>query len=176
MSKYLSVDLLLSLQKRVDTTTPGPWVASIEGRDHPLGGESVILRGENSSELDLYLTNATDQDFDFIANARQDLPLLIKECERLLEKEQGRKNDVEPLPASYLTEIRNRAENATQGPWIPFLEGRDFENGRSYIQRGPNGSSPNLYFTDASEDDVFFIAHAREDIPFLLYIIEKFRK
>jgi hypothetical protein len=59
-----------------------PWVSFIEGRDFT-SGDSVIIRGPNGRQDDLYLTGATEADQDFIAHARQDIPLLINEIERL---------------------------------------------------------------------------------------------
>jgi hypothetical protein len=53
-----------------------------EGRDHT-SGDSVIKLGANGQEEDLYITGGTVEDQDFIANARQDIPLLLDEIERL---------------------------------------------------------------------------------------------
>lgn len=79
----LSEIFLSEIRKRCDDSTAGPWVPSIEGRDHPLGGESFIIRGDNGSEEDLYLIGGTIQDIDFVAHARQDIPLLLAEIDRL---------------------------------------------------------------------------------------------
>ena len=78
----LSDDYIEEVRNRCEAATAGPWVSSIEGRDHT-SGESVILRGVNSSEDDLYLSGGTDADHDFIAHARQDIPKLLDEIERL---------------------------------------------------------------------------------------------
>lgn len=82
-TQVLPEHYLKEVLKRCNDSTKGPWVASIEGRDHPLGGESLIIRGQDGSEEDLYLIGGTSQDIDFIANARQDIPLLLGEIERL---------------------------------------------------------------------------------------------
>lgn len=68
--------------KRCQAATPGPWIDFLESRDK-FSGDSFIGRGENRSEEDLYLTGATNADIEFIAHARQDIPLLLKEIERL---------------------------------------------------------------------------------------------
>ena len=74
------------MRRRCDAATPGPWEASIEGRDHA-SAESFILRGRKGfREEDLYLTGATIADYDFIAHARQDIPLLLEEINRLRNK------------------------------------------------------------------------------------------
>jgi hypothetical protein len=80
--KLLSDDDLASIRKRCAEATPGPWISYVEGRDHT-SGESVIVRGESGSEPDLYVIGATTVDQDFIAHARDDIPLLLDEVERL---------------------------------------------------------------------------------------------
>jgi hypothetical protein len=83
MNESLSSEYLEEVKKRCDASTKGPWIASIEGRDHPLGGETVILRGVDREEEDLYLIGGTVDDYDFIAHAKQDIPLLLNELARL---------------------------------------------------------------------------------------------
>jgi hypothetical protein len=83
--KPLTKAYLEEVKKRYEATTPGPWLSYIEGRDHT-GGDSVIVRGTNGSEEDLYLTGGTEADQDFIAHAHQDIPLLLDEIERLLSE------------------------------------------------------------------------------------------
>ncbi len=77
---------LTAMKSRIDATTPGPWMSCFEGRDH-WSGSSFI----QTATQDLYLS-AEDYvgggghfcaDQDFIANARQDMPKLIAEVERL---------------------------------------------------------------------------------------------
>jgi hypothetical protein len=80
----LSTTYLNEVKKRCESATPGPWISHIEGRDHT-SGDSVIVRGINHSEEDLYLTGGTEADQDFIAHARQDIPILLEEIERLLK-------------------------------------------------------------------------------------------
>jgi hypothetical protein len=73
------------IQARCAAARPGPWQAFIEGRDF-MGGSSMIRIGEGKEE-DLHLTGydvaVPDADFDFIANARQDIPFLLDEIEQL---------------------------------------------------------------------------------------------
>jgi len=82
--KTLSKEYFREVRKRLETATPGPWIAFIEGRDHT-SGDSFIRRGPIDAEedFDLYLHGATVADYDFIANARQDIPTLLEEIERL---------------------------------------------------------------------------------------------
>lgn len=71
------------IRRRAEAASPGPWKAFIEGRDH-LSGSSFIRVGERSARrADMELTGATAADYDFIAHARQDVPLLVGELLRL---------------------------------------------------------------------------------------------
>ncbi len=82
-SQPLSKAQLIEIKVRCEAATPGPWISFIEGRDH-LGGDSVITPGvQGAWQENLYLTGATVADHDFIAHARQDIPLLLAEIERL---------------------------------------------------------------------------------------------
>lgn len=84
----LSEGDLDAIEQRAAQATPGPWWSWIEGRDG-LSGASFIGRGHGSErELDLYLSTGATQpvptaDYDFIAQARQDVPRLVAEIRRL---------------------------------------------------------------------------------------------
>lgn len=69
---------LAAIEQRAAAATPGPWKSYIEGRE-PMSGSDFIMTGGE----DIYLTGATVADQDFIAHARQDIPRLIAEIERL---------------------------------------------------------------------------------------------
>ena len=71
------------IEARCNATTATPWQSFIEGRDHTSGSDFIRTGGLDSSCPDIYLTNATHADQDFIAHARQDIPLLIAEVRRL---------------------------------------------------------------------------------------------
>ncbi len=81
---------LNEIKMRCEATSVAPWVSFIEGRDCESGSSFIMtgiakgenIWGENRGE-DIYLTGATNADMDFIANARQDIPMLIAEIERL---------------------------------------------------------------------------------------------
>jgi hypothetical protein len=82
MNKYqyipLTDDDIRRIIERVDRATPGPWKSYIESRDEMVGPSFIMTEGE-----DLYLTGATDDDQDFIAAAREDVPRLVAEVLRL---------------------------------------------------------------------------------------------
>ncbi|GHT96971.1 hypothetical protein AGMMS49545_23460 [Betaproteobacteria bacterium] len=75
----LSDEAIDLITKRVEATQPGPWKSFVEGRDHT-SGSSFIMTGEGVGRgEDIELSGATVADQDFIAAARQDVPLLLKE-------------------------------------------------------------------------------------------------
>ena len=69
---------LQTIENRCNKATDGPWVSFIEGRDHTSGSSFIQTQGD-----DIELIGARDEDQDFIANARQDIPVLINEIRRL---------------------------------------------------------------------------------------------
>ena len=77
-SAFLTGDELEEIKKRCDEATPGPWKSYVEGREEMGGSDFIMTGGE-----DIYLTGATAADQDFIAHARQDVPTLVAEVERL---------------------------------------------------------------------------------------------
>ncbi len=75
------------IRARCEAATPGPWKYMVEGRDNT-SGDSFIMRGtKGDRHSDLYLNAngkpGTDADCDFVAGARQDIPRLLDEIERL---------------------------------------------------------------------------------------------
>jgi hypothetical protein len=66
------------MRLRCEQATLGPWKSYIEGREEMSGSDFIMTGAE-----DIYLTGATKADQDFIAHARQDIPRLISEVERL---------------------------------------------------------------------------------------------
>ena len=77
----LSDNELAEIKKRTESATKGPWKAYIEDRDFQCGSSFIQTQGG-----DIELTGATEADYDFIANARQDIPKLLDEIERLKKK------------------------------------------------------------------------------------------
>lgn len=74
---------LSEILHRCEATTAGPWVSYIEGRDHT-SGSNFLMTGEGESRgEDIELSGASDADQDFIAHAKQDIPRLIHEINRL---------------------------------------------------------------------------------------------
>ena len=77
----LTENELAEIRKRAESATKGPWRAYIEGRDFESGSSFIQTQG-----VDIELTGASEADYDFIANARQDVLRLLDEIERLKEK------------------------------------------------------------------------------------------
>jgi len=79
----LTNEEVAAIRARCAAATPGPWRAYIEGRDHT-SGSSFIMTGEGEVRGDdIELSGATLADQDFIAHARQDIPRLLAEIQRL---------------------------------------------------------------------------------------------
>jgi hypothetical protein len=83
-----------AIKTRYEATSVAPWVAFIEGRDCESGSSFIMtgipkgenIWGENRGE-DLEISGASNADLDFIAHARQDIPVLVAEIERLQKLE-----------------------------------------------------------------------------------------
>ena len=60
--------------------------------------------------------------------------------------------------------IKERCEKATSGPWISFVEDRDFTSGSSFIKT----AREDIYLSGATVADQDFIAACRQDIPILI--------
>lgn len=73
--------------------------------------------------------------------------------------------------ADRLAEIRARAERATEGPWVQLPPWE------TVPATTPSIISPNGDIADRieAEADAEFIAHAREDVPYLLDEVERLR-
>ncbi|MCP3399452.1 hypothetical protein [Bradyrhizobium sp. CCGB20] len=78
MNGPLTNDEIEAIKARCEQATAGPWKSFIERRDKFSGSDFIQTNGE-----DIYLTGATLADQEFIAHARQDIPRLIAEIERL---------------------------------------------------------------------------------------------
>ncbi len=75
------------IRARCNAARSGPWVSIIEGRDQTSGSSFIMIGEGNNRGEDLYLTG-DDQpvpiaDYDFVANARQDIPFLLAEIDRV---------------------------------------------------------------------------------------------
>ena len=78
---------LAELERLVSRASPGPWIASVEGRDHT-SGDSMIMIGDPREE-DMYVNRdtgpASAADLDFIVAARNLVSRLIEEVRRARE-------------------------------------------------------------------------------------------
>ena len=87
----LTDDELNVMQRRCNAATASPWWAWVEGRDG-LSGDTFIGLGGDQQLKDLYLSHSSGEghvseaDVDFIAHARQDIPVLLAEVRRLRSK------------------------------------------------------------------------------------------
>ena len=77
---------LVQIEQRANLAQAGPWKAFIEGRVHESGSDFIMTGTEEQRGEDIEMTGATIADYDFIANARQDIPLLISAIRELKTK------------------------------------------------------------------------------------------
>lgn len=75
------------IRARCNAARSGPWTSIIEGRDQTSGSSFIMIgEGDNRTE-DLYLIGdeqpISSADYDFVAHARQDIPFLLAEIDRL---------------------------------------------------------------------------------------------
>jgi hypothetical protein len=84
--KPMTAAELQAIRARSDAATPGPWRSYIEGRDHSSGSDFIMTGAPDARGNDIEVTGATKADQDFIAHARQDVPRLLAEVERLREQ------------------------------------------------------------------------------------------
>lgn len=70
------------------------------------------------------------------------------------------------LEEKQIKEIENRYKNASLGPWLSYVEGRDHESGSNFIMTGTKQNRGNdIELFGATIEDQDFIANARQDIP-----------
>lgn len=82
--EILSEEKIEEIRKRSQASRPGPWKSNIEGRDHYSGSNFIMVPGDSSEMTTLEFSGkVTEADQDFIAHAREDIPALIAEIERL---------------------------------------------------------------------------------------------
>lgn len=74
---------LEGMRRRCDAALPGPWISFVEGRDHTSGSDFIRTGEGDTRGPDLEIPGATHADQDFIAHARQDIPRLLAEIDRL---------------------------------------------------------------------------------------------
>jgi hypothetical protein len=79
----MSPEELREIRRRVDAASAGPWRSYLEGRDHTSGSDFIMIGDGKTRGSDIELSGATKEDQDFIAHARQDIPRLLAEIERL---------------------------------------------------------------------------------------------
>ena len=81
------------------------------------------------------------------------------------------------MTPEQLASIRERAEAATEGPWLQGREKVRYESAREvYTERDPSRTSRDVCRADEADEDAEFIAHAREDVPALLAEVERLQR
>ena len=82
----MNAEQLNEIKARAEAATPGPWRVQI----HEPSLSRMVVSDNCTLDIDFgYVGNRTEEDAEFVANARVDIPALIAEIERL-HKELGR--------------------------------------------------------------------------------------
>jgi hypothetical protein len=81
--RQVSENYIRELRALLKQLSPEPWVSHVEGRDHTSGSSFIMTGAGEARGEDIELAGASAADQDFIARARQDVPLLLDEVERL---------------------------------------------------------------------------------------------
>lgn len=74
-----------------------------------------------------------------------------------------------------IKEIESRLNKIQTLPWKSYVEGRDHESGDSFIMANRNGEQVDIYLTGVTDNEQDFIAHAPEDIAYLLTLLEELK-
>jgi hypothetical protein len=178
---------IVAIKSRMNLTKGGNWYAFPEGRDPIKGYRFIFTNVEHIDDVHnqnqdkfIFYSGETEADIDFIAHARQDIPILLKEIELLKTDKYGADF---PILDTDLHAIKARYEATSIAPWVSFIEGRDLEAGSSFIMTGIK-KGDYIWDEKRGEDiefsgtpaDLDFIAHARQDIPILIAEIERLKK
>lgn len=170
---------LSDIEARCGRASPGPWTSIVEGRDQQ-GGSSFILTGPPGREgADMELVGATDDEQDFIAHARQDIPRLLAEVARQRQSfpitSRKMETRMDRVTDQQLEEIEARSRRVPPAPWR-WIEGEDRLSGRNFIDLGPaSAGGGEVEVLGATPADLDFLAHARQDLTRLLAEIRRVR-
>jgi len=76
-----------------------------------------------------------------------------------------------------LEEIKERLAKTEETDWIAYIEGRDFSSGSSFIMVNSDGErTSDIEVLGVKDNELNFIANSKNDIKFLLEVIEKLKK
>lgn len=76
-----------------------------------------------------------------------------------------------------IEEIKNRISKVRPKSWKSYIEGRDHESGSNFIMVGSGKDrGEDIYIHGVTDDEQDFIAHAPEDMKYLIEELEKLRK
>ena len=76
-----------------------------------------------------------------------------------------------------INEIKDRLSKIRHLSWVSYIEDRDHQSGESFIMVGTGDNRvDDMYIRGATDNEQDFIAHAPEDISFLVGEIEELLK
>lgn len=74
---------LKNIMEICNKATPSPWTSYIEGRDFNSGSSFIMTGKEEKRNYDIEFISVKPEDQDFIAMARNVIPLLVEEIIKL---------------------------------------------------------------------------------------------
>lgn len=151
-----------AIKARLAETSHAPWTLET-GSEGVRFIRTARTDGENRLFARHDLEPAPDGDIAFIALARNVL-------ERLVDALDG--GDPQSISREELDEIAAVTDRATSGPWTPFIEERQPIGGSSVIWVGGDDFGADMYLwlgDEMAPGELFdFVAHARQDVPWLV--------
>lgn len=153
---------LKQIRDRFLSASAAPWTVE-QASDGTLFIRTSTQGAENRLFIRRDLNPAAVADVRFIAEARNQIPRLVRALES------GSLGLLAPDELAFLDDVIARA---SPGPWTPFIEEEQPIGGTSVVWVGSDEYSADMYIWLGKEIapalDIKFIAHAREDLPFLL--------
>lgn len=153
---------LESIRERFRSALPGPWLQAGTFDDNGYLCH-ILTAGSEEQRTRLVFIEPSVPNLDFVLSAWEDTRRLLECIDSLRDGEPCTVTDEE------LEVIGRRCALASRALWRSFVEGRNMDNGSSFIQTSApppdDGDIEICYLPSATQD---FIAHARSDIPWML--------
>jgi len=97
-NKRLTDGDLLAITERTGKATPGEWYYEIDGDLYSTETSEPIMRAVEDSSGIIYV-NINEDDKAFIAHAREDIPKILTEIDRLCIENEGMRNVIRNIDA-----------------------------------------------------------------------------
>ena len=165
------------IEKRLELVSLPPWIC--DGVKDEYGVITVFANTNTTHERIMCLHAENSYDYDFVLHSRADIEYLLRELKILLgngDNADSVLGHAQCMPDAKLDKIEHRANHATPGPWLSYIEGRDHEGGSNFIMTGVDESrGDDIEISGSSVEDQDFVAEARQCIPCLISEIRRLK-